>query len=117
VGLPRFGRWTAYVLVGINGVITLATVVGLVRSVTAVREPGLSAAQKQSVLASGIAEATYNGAFGVLLVAISAIWRGRSEESATTCVPVAPRLPCVACVWRRSGAAPLTLSAPPGGRQ
>jgi len=76
VGLPRCARWTAYVLVGVSGVITVGTVVGLIQSVIAVRAPGLSAAQKQSILASGIAEAMYNGAFGVLLVVIGAIWIG-----------------------------------------
>ncbi len=74
--LPRFARWTAYVLVGVAGVIAVGTVVGLIQSVVAVRAPGMSAAQKQSVLASGVAEAMYNGAFGVLLVVIGAIWIG-----------------------------------------
>ena len=55
---------------------TVGTVVGLIQSVIAVRAPGLSAAQKQSILAGGIAEATYNGAFGVLLVVIGATWVG-----------------------------------------
>jgi hypothetical protein len=74
--LPRFARWSTYTLVGVAGMITVGTVVGLTQSVIAVRAPGLSAAQKQSILASGIAEATYNGAFSVLLVVIGAIWIG-----------------------------------------
>ena len=73
-GLPRFARWSTYTLVSVAGVITVGTVVGLIQSVLAVRAPGLSAAQKQSILASGIAEAMYNGAFAVLLVVIGAIW-------------------------------------------
>lgn len=76
VGLPRFARWTAYVLVGVAAMITVGTVVGLIQAVIAVRAPGLSAAQKQSILASGIAEAMYNGAFVALLVLIGAIWIG-----------------------------------------
>jgi hypothetical protein len=53
-----------------------AVAVGLWLWVVAFREPGLSAAQKQSLLASGIAEAMYNGAFGVLLVVVGALWVG-----------------------------------------
>ena len=75
-GLPRFAQRTAYVLVGIAAMITIGTVVDLIQSVIAVRAPGLSAAQKQSILASGIAEAMYNGAFAVLLVVIGAVWVG-----------------------------------------
>ena len=75
-GLPRFAGWSTYALIGVAGMITIGTVVGLIQSIIAVRAPGLSAAQKQSVLASGIAEAMYNGAFTVLLVVIGAIWVG-----------------------------------------
>ena len=63
-------------LVGVAGMITIGTLVGLIQSVIAVRAPDLSAAQKQSILASGIAGAMYNGAFAVLLVVIGATWIG-----------------------------------------
>src|SRR5580658_3105441 len=43
----------------------LGTVFGLIHTFGAVAAPGLSAAQKQSILASGIAEAMYNTAFGL----------------------------------------------------
>jgi hypothetical protein len=76
VGLPRFAKWSSYTLIGVAGVITIGTVVVLIQSVLAVRAPGLSAAQKQSILASGIAEAFYNGVFGVLLVVIGVLWVG-----------------------------------------
>jgi hypothetical protein len=75
-GLPRFARWSTYTLVGVAAMITVGTVVGLIQSVIGVRAPGLGAGQKQSILASGVAEAAYNGAFGVLLVVIGAIWVG-----------------------------------------
>ena len=74
--LPPFARWSTYTLIGVAGMITVGTLVGLIQSVMAVRAPGLSAPQKQSILASGIAEAMYNGAFAVLLVVIGAIWVG-----------------------------------------
>jgi len=43
----------------------LGTVFGLIHTFTAVGAPGLSAAQRQSILANGIAEAMYNTAFGL----------------------------------------------------
>lgn len=43
----------------------LGTVLGLIHTFGAVSNPGLSAAQKQQLLASGIAEAMYNTAFGL----------------------------------------------------
>jgi biopolymer transport protein ExbB len=43
----------------------LGTVTGLIHTFGAVAAPGLSAAQKQSLLANGIAEAMYNTAFGL----------------------------------------------------
>ena len=43
----------------------LGTVSGLIHTFGAVGAPGLSAAQKQSILANGIAEAMYNTAFGL----------------------------------------------------
>src|SRR5580693_3867210 len=43
----------------------LGTVFGLIHTFGAVAAAGLSAAQKQSILASGIAEAMYNTAFGL----------------------------------------------------
>jgi biopolymer transport protein ExbB/TolQ len=43
----------------------LGTVFGLIHTFGAVGAPGLSAAQKQSILANGIAEAMYNTAFGL----------------------------------------------------
>jgi hypothetical protein len=43
----------------------LGTVLGLIHTFGAVAAPGLSAADKQRVLASGIAEAMYNTAFGL----------------------------------------------------
>jgi hypothetical protein len=75
-GLPRFARWSTYTLIGVAGMITVGTVISLIQSVRAVRAPGLSAAQKQSILASGIAEAMYNGTFALLLVVIGALWLG-----------------------------------------
>lgn len=75
-GLPRFARWSTYTVVGVAAMITVGTVVGLIQSVIAVRAPDLSVGQKQSILASGIAEATYNGAFGMLLVMVGATWVG-----------------------------------------
>ena len=44
---------------------TLGTVLGLIHTFGAVSAPGLSAADRQRVLASGIAEAMYNTAFGL----------------------------------------------------
>ncbi|HEY2513920.1 MAG TPA: hypothetical protein VGI39_23795 [Polyangiaceae bacterium] len=75
-GLPRFARWSAYTLVGVAGVISLGTVARLIESVLAVRAPGSSAAERQKILASGLAEAVYNGAFAALLVGIGALWVG-----------------------------------------
>ena len=75
-GLPRFARWSTYTLIGVAGMISVGTLVGLIQSIIAVRAPGVGAAQKQSVLASGIAEAMYNGAFAVLLIVTGAIWVG-----------------------------------------
>jgi hypothetical protein len=75
-GLPRFARWSTYTLVGVAGVISAGTVVGLIQSVIALRAPGMSAAQKQSVVANEVAEAMYSGAFGVLLVVVGALWVG-----------------------------------------
>jgi biopolymer transport protein ExbB/TolQ len=43
----------------------LGTVFGLIHTFSAVGAPGLSAAQRQSILANGIAEAMYNTAFGL----------------------------------------------------
>ncbi len=43
----------------------LGTVLGLIHTFGAVGAPGLSAAQRQSILASGIAEAMWNTAFGL----------------------------------------------------
>ena len=43
----------------------LGTVIGLIHTFGAVSAPGLSAADKQRVLAAGIAEAMYNTAFGL----------------------------------------------------
>ena len=43
----------------------LGTVLGLIHTFDAVGAPGLSAAQRQQILASGIAEAMYNTAFGL----------------------------------------------------
>jgi len=43
----------------------LGTVLGLIHTFGAVANPGLSAGQKQQLLASGIAEAMYNTAFGL----------------------------------------------------
>ena len=43
----------------------LGTVLGLIHTFGAVSNPGLSASQKQQLLASGIAEAMYNTAFGL----------------------------------------------------
>jgi biopolymer transport protein ExbB/TolQ len=43
----------------------LGTVYGLIHTFGAVANPGLSASQKQQLLASGIAEAMYNTAFGL----------------------------------------------------
>src|SRR3984885_1218988 len=43
----------------------LGTVLGLIHTFGAVSAPGLSASQKQQLLASGIAEAMYNTAFGL----------------------------------------------------
>jgi hypothetical protein len=74
VGLPRFARFSTYTLGGVAGILTVGTVAGLVQSMMAIRAPGLSAADKQRILASGVAEALYNGEFGVLLVLVGAIW-------------------------------------------
>lgn len=43
----------------------LGTVLGLIHTFSAVGAPGLSAQQRQQILASGIAEAMYNTAFGL----------------------------------------------------
>jgi biopolymer transport protein ExbB len=43
----------------------LGTVLGLIHTFNAVGQQGLSAAQRQQILASGIAEAMYNTAFGL----------------------------------------------------
>src|SRR6185369_8758965 len=43
----------------------LGTVLGLIHTFNAVGQPGLSAADRQRILASGIAEAMYNTAFGL----------------------------------------------------
>ena len=43
----------------------LGTVFGLIHTFSAIGSPGLSAAQKSSLLSSGIAEAMYNTAFGL----------------------------------------------------
>jgi biopolymer transport protein ExbB/TolQ len=45
----------------------LGTVLGLIHTFAAVSDPNLSAARRQQVLASGIAEAMYNTAFGLAI--------------------------------------------------
>ncbi len=45
----------------------LGTVYGLIHTFGSIAAPGLSAAQKQSLLAGGIAEAMYNTAFGLAI--------------------------------------------------
>ncbi len=48
----------------------LGTVFGLIHTFAAISKPGLSAAEKQNLLANGIAEAMYNTAFGLGIAVI-----------------------------------------------
>jgi biopolymer transport protein ExbB/TolQ len=48
----------------------LGTVFGLIHTFAAISKPGLSAAEKQSLLSNGIAEAMYNTAFGLGIAVI-----------------------------------------------
>lgn len=72
--LPRYAKWIAYTLIGVVGVITIGTLLGLVHWILAFNASGLSAADRQRILASGIAEAMYNGGVGVVFAVFSASW-------------------------------------------
>lgn len=76
----RIARICRILLFVVIGVTLGGTLLGLLRSVIALHASGLSAADKQRILASGIAEAFYNTVFaaGLILVCLLlALWARR----------------------------------------
>ena len=71
---PRYGAWVAYVPLVLAVVATIAGTVGAVVGVLRAMAGDISPADRQRVLASGVAEAFYDGVLIVVLAVVVALW-------------------------------------------
>jgi hypothetical protein len=71
---PRYGAWVAYVPLVLGLVATIAGPVGAVVGVLRVMAGDISPADRQRVLASGVAEAFYDGVLTMALAAVVTLW-------------------------------------------
>lgn len=71
---PRYGPWAAYVLLSLGALATITGPVVAVVGVPRVTGSDISPVDRQRVLASGIAEAFYDGMLIVAVALVVALW-------------------------------------------